>query len=77
MAGGCNAHGISGSAGIGRLLVESLFDAHPSEYVRSLSPDRFTERALDWDVARGQAQHIYETYYEIGGQAGPPPGTRK
>ena len=24
MAGGCNAHGISGSAGIGRLLVESL-----------------------------------------------------
>ncbi len=66
MAGGCNAHGISGSAGIGRLLVESLFDAHPSEYVRSLSPDRFTERALDWDAARGQAQHVYETYYEIG-----------
>ena len=46
MAGGCNAHGISGSAGIGRLLVESLFDPHPSDYVRSLSPDRFTERPV-------------------------------
>ena len=67
MAGGCNAHGISGSAGIGRLLVESLFDPDPSEYVRSLSPDRFTERAWDWDAARRRAQHVYETYYSIGG----------
>ena len=67
MAGGCNAHGISGSAGIGRLLVESLLDPHPSDYVQSLSPDRFTERAWDWDTARRQAQHVYETYYEIGG----------
>ena len=33
MAGGCNAHGISGSAGIGRLLVESIFEKKPSEYV--------------------------------------------
>lgn len=66
MAGGCNAHGISGSAGIGRLLVESLFDPQPSDYVRSLSPDRFTERAWDWDTARRQAQHVYETYYAIG-----------
>ena len=67
MAGGCNAHGISGSAGIGRLLVESLFDPHPSDYVRSLSPDRFTERPWDWDTARRQAQHVYETYYALGG----------
>ena len=63
MAAGCNAHGISGSAGIGRLLVESLFDPHPSDYVRSLSPDRFTERPWDWETARRQAQHVYETYY--------------
>jgi glycine/D-amino acid oxidase-like deaminating enzyme len=67
MAGGCNAHGISGSAGIGRLLVESLFEPHPGEYVRSLSPDRFTERPWDWDTARRQAQHVYETYYAIEG----------
>ena len=67
MAGGCNAHGISGSAGIGRLLVESLFDPRPSEYVGSLSPDRFTERSWDWDTARRQAQRVYETYYELGG----------
>ena len=63
MAGGCNAHGISGSAGIGRLLVESLFDPHPSDYVRSLSPDRFTERSWDRGTARRQAQRVYETYY--------------
>jgi glycine/D-amino acid oxidase-like deaminating enzyme len=66
MAGGCNAHGISGSAGIGRLLVESLLDPHPSEYVRSLSPDRFTERPWDWEQARRQAQSVYETYYGVG-----------
>lgn len=66
MAGGCNAHGISGSAGIGRLLVESLLDPRPSEYVRSLNPDRFTERAWDWEEARQQAQRVYETYYGVG-----------
>ena len=67
MAGGCNAHGISGSAGIGRLLVESLLDAHPGDYVRSLSPDRFTETSWDWGAARRQAQRVYETYYAPGG----------
>jgi glycine/D-amino acid oxidase-like deaminating enzyme len=66
MAGGCNAHGISGSAGIGRLLVESLLDPTPSEYVRGLSPDRFTERPWDWETARRQAQSVYETYYGVG-----------
>jgi glycine/D-amino acid oxidase-like deaminating enzyme len=66
MAGGCNAHGISGSAGIGRLLVESLLDPNPSEYVRSLSPDRFTEQSWDWEAARRQAQSVYETYYGVG-----------
>ena len=30
------------------LLVESLLAARPSEYVRSLSPDRFTERPWQW-----------------------------
>ncbi len=65
MAGGCNAHGISGSGGIGKLLVESLKDANPSPYVRSLSPDRFTETAWDWDDARRRAAHVYETYYGV------------
>jgi glycine/D-amino acid oxidase-like deaminating enzyme len=66
MAGGCNAHGISGSAGIGRLLVESLLDPEPRPYVRGLSPDRFTERPWNWDEARRQAQQVYETYYGLG-----------
>ncbi len=65
MAGGCNAHGISGSAGIGRLLVESLFEKKPSEYVRSLSPDRFTESSWNWEDARRDAAHVYETYYGV------------
>jgi len=52
MAGGCNAHGVSGSAGIGRHLVEALNEKAPSPYVRSLSPDRFTERSWDWTEAR-------------------------
>jgi glycine/D-amino acid oxidase-like deaminating enzyme len=65
MAGGCNAHGISGSGGIGRLLVESLFDPKPSAYVKSLSPDRFTETKWSWDEARVQAARVYETYYGV------------
>ena len=30
MAGGCNAHGVSGSAGIGRHVVESILDPEHS-----------------------------------------------
>jgi glycine/D-amino acid oxidase-like deaminating enzyme len=66
MAGGCNAHGISGSGGIGRLLVESLLEPKPSAYVKSLSPDRFSEGKWDWDKACIQARNIYETYYGPG-----------
>ena len=65
MAGGCNAHGISGSGGIGKLLVESLLDPKPSSYVRSLSPDRFTEIPWSWEKARVQAARVYETYYGV------------
>jgi glycine/D-amino acid oxidase-like deaminating enzyme len=67
MAGGCNAHGVSGSAGIGRHLVESLYEAKPSPFVKSLSPDRFTEARWDWETARRQAQRAYETYYALEG----------
>ena len=65
MAGGCNAHGVSGSAGIGRHLVESLLDPAPSPYVRSLSPDRF-EAGWDWNEAARSARRRYETYYALG-----------
>lgn len=65
MAGGCNAHGISGSGGIGKLLVESLVDPSPSAYVRSLSPDRFTSSPWNWEQAIRDAAHIYETYYGV------------
>jgi glycine/D-amino acid oxidase-like deaminating enzyme len=66
MAGGCNAHGVSGSAGIGRHVVESILDSEPSKYVKSLSPDRFDREKWDRETARRQAQHIYETYYHLG-----------
>jgi glycine/D-amino acid oxidase-like deaminating enzyme len=65
MAGGCNAHGISGSAGIGHLLMQSLLEREPSNYVKSLSPDRFTETRWDWSDACTQAQAVYETYYGV------------
>ncbi|MBI1841484.1 MAG: FAD-binding oxidoreductase [Verrucomicrobia bacterium] len=65
MAGGCNAHGISGSAGIGRLVVESILEKNPSPYLHSLSPDRFTETSWTWEQARVQAAHVYETYYGV------------
>ena len=66
MAGGCNAHGVSGSAGIGRHVVESMFDPSPSPYVKSLSPDRFDREPWDWKSARRRAQNYYETYYDLG-----------
>jgi hypothetical protein len=66
MAGGCNAHGVSGSAGIGRHVVESILEPNPSPYVRSLSPDRFDREPWDWESARRQAQQYYETYYDLG-----------
>ena len=66
MAGGCNAHGVSGSAGIGRHVVESMLEDTPSDYVSSLSPDRFSENDWDWQIARRDAQHYYETYYCLG-----------
>jgi glycine/D-amino acid oxidase-like deaminating enzyme len=65
MAGGCNAHGISGSAGIGHLLVQSLLEREPSNYVKSLSPDRFTEKPWGWGDACREAQAVYETYYGV------------
>ncbi|MCI0430844.1 MAG: FAD-binding oxidoreductase [Rhodospirillales bacterium] len=66
MAAGCNAHGVSGSAGIGRHLVDALTEKDPSPYLRSLSPDRFTEGSWDWAEVRASAQAVYETYYAIG-----------
>jgi glycine/D-amino acid oxidase-like deaminating enzyme len=66
MAVGCNAHGVSGSAGIGRHVVEALLEPRPSAYVKSLGPDRFSETGWSWDDARRSAQAIYERYYHIG-----------
>jgi glycine/D-amino acid oxidase-like deaminating enzyme len=66
MAGGCNAHGVSGSAGIGRHVVESILERDPSPYVKSLSPDRFINERWDWQSASAKARHIYETYYHLG-----------
>jgi glycine/D-amino acid oxidase-like deaminating enzyme len=66
MAGGCNAHGVSGSAGIGRHVVEALLEPRPSAYVQSLGPDRFLDSGWDWPAARRRAQAVYETYYHLG-----------
>jgi glycine/D-amino acid oxidase-like deaminating enzyme len=65
MAGGCNAHGVSGSAGIGRHVVESILDPDPSPYIKSLSPDRF-DRSWAWRSAQQEAMRYYETYYDLG-----------
>jgi glycine/D-amino acid oxidase-like deaminating enzyme len=64
LAAGCNAHGVSGSAGLARHVVESLTE-DPSPYVRSLSPSRFMDHEWTWDDARRAAQGIYETYYSL------------
>ncbi|MEI7779836.1 MAG: FAD-dependent oxidoreductase [Actinomycetes bacterium] len=67
-AAGCNAHGVSGSAGLGMHLVESL-QPDPSQYVQSLSPDRFIPATWNWDDARRDSQAVYENYYPMPGSA--------
>ena len=64
LAAACNAHGVSGSAGLAMHLVESL-TSDPSPYVRSLSPDRFIPRTWSWEDVRRDAQAVYETYYPM------------
>jgi glycine/D-amino acid oxidase-like deaminating enzyme len=73
MASGCNAHGVSGSAGLAEHLLESLGD-DISPYVASLSPNRFLPRTWSWHDARVQAQGICENYYPL--PAWPEPTTR-
>ncbi len=67
MAAACNAHGVSGSAGLAGHVLESL-QPDPSPYVRSLSPGRFYPPTWDWESARAHAQRIYQDYYSL-----PPP----
>jgi glycine/D-amino acid oxidase-like deaminating enzyme len=69
MAAACNAHGVSGSAGLAGHVLESL-QPDPSPYVKSLSPARYHPRGWDWESARAQAQMIYQNYYAL-----PPPHT--
>ncbi len=68
MAAACNAHGVSGSAGLAQSVLESL-RPDPSPYVRSLSPARFMPRDWTWESARDRAELIYETYYELAAAA--------
>jgi len=63
-AAGCNAHGVSGSAGLAMHLLESL-SPDPSPYVRSLSPDRYLPRTWSWEDAQTRARAVYETYYPM------------
>jgi len=64
LAAGCNAHGVSGSAGLAQHVVESL-GPDPSPYVRSLSPARFLDGGWTWEDARARAQQVYEDYYVV------------
>ena len=51
--------------GLAGWFTESIFDRKPSEYVKSLSPDRFSETPWNWKDARREAAHVYETYYGV------------
>ncbi len=68
MAAGCNAHGVSGSAGLAEHVLESI-GPNPSTYVQSLSPQRYLESSWDYPNARKLAQSAYENYYALGASA--------
>jgi len=67
MAAACNAHGVSGSAGLAEHVLESL-QPGPSPYVRSLSPGRYLPQTWDWESARARAEQVYENYYSLPAQ---------
>ncbi len=62
VAAGCNAHGVSGSAGIAKHVVESISDS-PSSYVLSLSPTRFENQVINNQELERRARSHYENYY--------------
>ncbi|WP_163506973.1 NAD(P)/FAD-dependent oxidoreductase [Fodinicola acaciae] len=64
MAAACNAHGVSGSAGLAEHVLESM-GPDPSPYVRSLSPARFMAQPVDWEQAQTRARSVYENYYAV------------
>jgi len=68
MAAACNAHGVSGSAGLAEHVLESL-QPGPSPYLRSLSPGRYLPQTWDWESARARAEQVYENYYSLPPQA--------
>ena len=68
MAGGCNAGGVSGSAGVGHDVVLSITDDEPDDYLRSLSPDRFTETQWAWETAKSDSAKICSQYYALGAE---------
>jgi glycine/D-amino acid oxidase-like deaminating enzyme len=70
MAAACNAHGVSGSAGLAEHVLESL-RPDPPPYVRSLSPGRFMPRTWAWESARQRSERVYQNYYGLSAAAHP------
>ena len=64
MAAGCNAHGISGSAGIGKHVLDSITGENFTQYLSTLSPDRFVDKKWNREEAMNKSQKIYEGYYK-------------
>jgi len=64
MAAACNAHGVSGSAGLAEHVLASL-QPDPPPYVRSLSPARFAAGTWDAASARARAERVYQDYYRL------------
>ena len=63
---GCNAHGVSGSAGIGRHVVEacSTPSRRPTSAACRRTGSRRPPSTGPWPAR--QARHVLETYYHIG-----------
>ena len=66
MAVGCNAHGVSGSAGIGRHVVEALLEPKPSAYVRASAPTASPRRAGAGTRRAARRRRSTRRYYHIG-----------
>jgi glycine/D-amino acid oxidase-like deaminating enzyme len=58
---------IVGGGAIGCGVAYALAQAGKTDilFVRSLSPDRFTESTYMWAEAIRQARLLYETYYRV------------
>ncbi len=63
VAGGCCAHGVAGSAGLGTTVAAAILGEEPLVDLGPVQASRFGAAPVDWPAARRAAERAYAGYY--------------